>query len=327
MNTIRSYLRKIDVFGVPYSFKYKNKDKYMSATGGLFVFLFIGVTIFIGIYYFIPFYNRKNYTTVYYTLKNDKTETVNFGESETGFAIGLNCWTGSDGTVATDLFRVDYKYIYYKLEEEEYLKETYMLGVHKCTKLDFYNKYDELFDGSQIYDYQCLDDNSKGIEGIFTSPIFSYFEFDVFAKNNSKELLDKNTNYLTENDCKLQVFYSDNTIDISDYNNPIKSYIEASFIRLNPISSIRRNIYFMNQYLYDDNYLFWVFGDDTEARSKKTLFSRYEEHSSFQGINRNSNASEYLSYAKVFIRADVKEQILRENTKKSWNFMQMLLLC
>ena len=320
MYTIKTYLRKLDVFGVPYSFKYKNKDKYISATGGLFVFLFIGVTIFIGIYYFIPFYNRKNYTTVYYTLRMDEAETVNFGESETGFAIGLNCWTGSDGTVATDLFRVDHKYIYYKLEEEEYLKETYMLGVHKCTKLDFYNKYDELFDGSQIYDYQCLDDNSKGIEGIFTSPIFSYFEFDVFAKNNSKELLDKITNYLTENDCKLQMFYSDNTIDISDYNNPIKSYIEASFIRLNPISSIRRNIYFMNQYLYDDNYLFWVFGDDTDARSKKTLFSRYEEHSSFQGINRNSNASEYLSYAKVFIRTDTKRTDIKRKYQKVMEF-------
>ena len=76
----------------------------------------------------------------------------------------------------------------------------------------------------------------------------------------------------------------------------------------------------MNQYLYDDNYLFWVFGDDTEARSKKTLFSRYEEHSSFQGINRNSNASEYLSYAKVFIRADTKRADVKRRYQKAMEF-------
>ena len=110
-----------------------------------------------------------------------------------------------------------------------------MLDVHKCTKLDFYNRYDEAFDGSSIYNYQCLNDNSKRIEGIFTSPIFSYYEFDVYAKNNSKELLDKNNNYLSEKDCKLQIYYSDNTVDITDYNNPIRSYVEAIFIQLNPL--------------------------------------------------------------------------------------------
>ena len=63
----------------------------------------------------------------------------------------------------------------------------------------FYNKFDETFDGSYIYNYQCLNDNSQTLEGIFTSPIFAYYEFDVYAKNNSKELLDKIDFYLTEN--------------------------------------------------------------------------------------------------------------------------------
>ena len=295
------------------------KKNIRQQTGGLFVLLFIGVTLFIGIYYFIPFYNRKNYITVYYTLKMDKTETINFGESETAFAIGLNCRAGSDGTIATDLFRVDHKYIYYKLEEE-YLKNTDILGVHKCTKQDFYNRYDETFDGSVIYNYQCLNDNTKRIEGIYTSPLFSYYEFDVYAKNNSKELLEKITNYLTESDCKLQMYYSDNTVDITDYNNPIKSYVEAIFIQLNPTLSIRRNIYFINQYLIDDNYLFWVFSDDTDARSKKTLFSKYEEYSLLQGVNRNEGSSDYLNYAKVYIRADTKKTEVKRKYQKVMEF-------
>ena len=73
----------------------------------------------------------------------------------------------------------------------------------------------------------------------------------------------------------------------------------------------------MNQYLIDDNYLFWVFGDDTEARSKKTLYSKYEEYSLFQGLNKNTNSSDYLNYAKVYIRADTKKQKLKENIKRS----------
>ena len=320
MKSINSFLRKIDVFGVPYSFKYKEKEKYTTALGGFFVILFIAAALFMGIYYLIPFYNRKNYTTVYYTLALSHTEQVNFGESETAFAVGLNCWTGSDGTTADQLFRVDHKYIYYTLVNNEYLKNTEMIGTHVCTKEDFYNRYDETFDGSQIYNYQCLDDPNKGIEGIFTSPIFAYFEFDVYAKNDSKTLLDKIDAYLIENDCKFQMFYSDNTVDISDYKEPIKSYVEAIFIQINPTLSIRRNIYFMNQYLYDDNYLIWVFADDTKERYKKTLFSRYEEYSLYQGLNRTSGSSDYLNYIKVFIRADTKRTDVKRKYQKIMEF-------
>jgi hypothetical protein len=319
MKSIKSFLRKLDVFGVPYSFKYRDKEKYTTALGGLFVVLFIAAALFMGIYYFIPFYNRKNYTTVYYTLTMAKTEVVNFGVSETAFAIGLNCWTGNDGTVASDLFRIDHKYIYYKLEEE-YKKNTDMVSTHQCTKADFYNRYDETFDGSSIYNYQCMDDSDRGIEGIFTSPIFSYYEFDVYAKNDSQALLDKITDYLTENDCKLQIYYSDNTVDISDYEEPIKSYVEAVFIQLNPTLSIRRNIYFMNQYLYDDNYLIWVFGDDDDARYIKTLFSRYEEYSLYQGTNRAKGSSDYTNYAKVYIRADTKRTDVKRKYQKVMEF-------
>ena len=52
------------------------------------------------------------------------------------------------------------------------------------------------------------------MEGIFTGPLFCYYQFEVVAKNSSKELLDKIEDYLQGNDCKLQFYYIDNTIDI-----------------------------------------------------------------------------------------------------------------
>ena len=62
----------------------------------------------------------------------------------------------------------------------------------------------------------------------------------------------------------------------------------------------------MNQYLYDDDLLFYVFGDDDKAKYVKTIFSRYEEYSLYQGVNRKNTSSDYLNYAKIFIRADNK---------------------
>ena len=315
MKTIKKLLKKIDFFGVPYMFKYKKKERYTTAFSGLFVLLFIIAASFVAIYYFIPFYNRENYTTVFYTLTMSHTEQISFSESKTAFAIGLNCWTGSDGTKADQLFTLDYKYIYYKLENK-YKKNTEYLNTHPCTKADFYNQYDETFDGSQIYNYQCLDDPSKTLEGIFTSPIFSYYQFDVHAKNKSEELLSKIDAYLLENDCKLQIYYSDNTVDISNYEDPIKSYVEAVFIQINPTLSTRRNIYFMNQYLYDDDFLLGVFGEDDGPKYTRTLFSRYEEYSLYQGLNRTNSSSDYLNYAKVFLRADTKRTDVKRKYQK-----------
>ena len=307
MKFLKSSLRKIDIFGVPYSFKFKSEEKYKTPIGGLFLILLFSAGLGMGIYYFIPFYNRKTFTTVYYTLRTAKAERINFAESKTPMAFGLNCWEGYDGTTADQLLKVDFLYVHWKLEDNDYKKSISTLGSHSCTKNDFYNAFDETFDGSTIYNYQCLDDPSIPIEGIWTSEIFSYFQFEVNAKNNSRDLLDKIDAYLIENDCKLQIYFADNTIDIDDYQNPIKSYIEAIFIQINPTLSIRKNIYFMNQYLYDDDYLVGIFPDDNKEFSrKKTLFSRFEDYSLYQGLNRQKDSTDYLNFVKLYIRADTK---------------------
>jgi hypothetical protein len=316
MDSIKLFLRKIDIFGVPYSFKYKSEERYTTTIGGFVVILFIILCVSFGIYYFIPFYNRKNFTAVYYTLSTANAAPISFLDSKTAMAFGLNCWTGNDGTTADQLFRLDFKYYRWELIDNEYVRNISYLGNHPCTKKDFYNEFNETFDGSQIYKYQCLDDPSITVEGIWTSEIFSYFQFEVNAKNKSRDLLDKIDKFLYENDCKFQIYYSDNTIDIDDYKNPIKSYVEANFIQINPTLSIRRNIYFMNQFLYDDDQLIWVFNEEDEARYKKTFFTRFEEYSLFQGLKRENTSTDYLNFVKLYIRADTKKTEVKRTYEK-----------
>ena len=128
------------------------------------------------------------------------------------------------------------------------------------------------------------------------------------AKNDSNELLNKIEEYLIENDCKLQIFYIDKTIDIDDYKDPIKSYLETDFIQHNPTLSIRRNMFFMNQHLYDEDSYVLVFGNQKIGESKlSSLYSRYEEYSLYQGLNRTNSSSDYLNWAKLYIRVDTRK--------------------
>ena len=320
MDSIRIFLRKIDPFGVPFSFKYKLKQNFTTSTGGLFLMLFICLTLIVAVYYFLPFYHRENMTAVYYTLILPVAERINFAESKSSLAFGFNCWTGNDGTTADQLLKLDFQYHYWRYVDKEYKRKISTLGSHFCTEQDFYNQFNETFNSSQIYKYQCFDEPSTTIEGIWTSEVFSYIQIEVNAINESQALLDKIDNYLLENDCKLQIYYSDNTVDIVDYKNPIKSYVEASFIQLNPTLSIRRNLFFMNQYLYDDDFLISVFHDENEVSKKKTLFSKSEEYSLFQGLKRQKNYTDYLNFAKVYLRADTKKTEIKRKYQKIAEF-------
>ena len=58
MRSIKSFLRKLDMFGVSYNFRYKSREKYQTSLGGFFILLFVILVLGMGIYYFIPFIVR-----------------------------------------------------------------------------------------------------------------------------------------------------------------------------------------------------------------------------------------------------------------------------
>ena len=56
---IKSLLKTIDIYGITFSFKYKDKEKYKTCLGGLIVLLFLILVLIVGIYYLIPFAKGK----------------------------------------------------------------------------------------------------------------------------------------------------------------------------------------------------------------------------------------------------------------------------
>ena len=139
--------------------------------------------------------------------------------------------------------------------------------------------------------FECVGNKEDSIQGIYADQVFSYFEFSVLAKNKSADLIYEIERFLFQNDCKLQFVYTDIIIDLDSYENPIAQYLNEIFIQLNPTLFIKRNIFFMNQYFSDDDYLMFVFGDE-EQPEIKPLYSRYEEYALYKGFDRVINQPE-----------------------------------
>ncbi len=321
MRAIKGFLKKIDVFAMPLSFKYKGNNYYATSLGGISIILILIIILVVGIYYFIPFINRKNFSVIYYTMNLSKTESIIFKESRASFAYGFDCEKIINNLTLNDIVNLDSKYIVYtKNTDGTFNKQKYKLATHSCNYADFYNNYNNSVDYLNLGKYECLNDNSHPLEGIFSDQVFSYYEFSAYAKTGTQQNFDDINNLLMQNDCKFQIYYTDITFDLVNYEEPIKPYLNSLFIQFDPTLFIKRNIFFMNQYLYDDDYLIWNFGDDVEPE-KRTLFSRYEEYALYQGIDRLvQKPPDYMNYAKMYIRADTRRTDIKRKYQKLVEF-------
>ena len=323
MKGIKKFLREIDLFGITFTFRYKNDEKYQTPFGGLFNILFMILALSLGIYYFIPFIKRKNYAIVYYTMNLSTTEEVNFSKSKSNFAIGLTCQGNPKEKIPfTDLLRLQIRYTkYIKSNNGSFEYNRKILQTHSCTYEDFYNKYNAQFDYLALQNYECINDNDYSIEGVYADQIFSYFDFSVMAMNNSTQILDELDRFLFENDCKFNLVYTDIIINLDNYKEPITQFLSNIFIQLNPTLLVKRNMYFMNQYFFNDNYLIWIFTDDSEKAEIKALYSRYEEYYLYKGINRSKTyVDDFISYARIFMRSDLRKTEIKRKYQKLMEF-------
>ena len=320
MKGIKRILKQCDFFGVPFAFKYRGEDTFTTSLGGLFFIIYILVVIVMGIYYFIPFINRKNFSIVYYSMNLSQTEAVKLKDSKQAFAVGFDCDVGKDGTKPEDILKFNTRfYTYTKDKQGKRTKKSVNLDTHFCNYADFYNNYNDSIDMLNIGQLQCLDKTDDVIQGIFTDEKFTYYELSVESKEETVENYKRIDDYLTDSDCKFAIYYSDITIDIDDYEDPIKPLLNELFIQLDPTLFAKMNIFFLNQYFENDDLLFSVFNE--EEPLLKTSYSRVEQYSLYKGLNRlEQEPRNHQYYAKTYIRADTKKTVIKRKYQKAMEF-------
>ena len=250
MGKIKDILTTIDLFGITISFRYKNRKRYQTPLGGFFLLLFVVVLFVLGIYYFIPFVNRKNFTVVYYTMNLASTEEIDLFASESNIAFGISCSNNENEKLnIEDILDLKMKYIIYtKNTDGTYDKDPEDLETHSCTYSDFFNKYNKQMDYLGLTKFKCIRKKNYIIQGIFSDQIFSYFEVSLLSKNKSAELINEIERFLFENDCKLNIAFIDIIIDLDNYENPMTRFLnDEIFIQLDPVYYTKMNVYYASR--------------------------------------------------------------------------------
>ena len=309
MKKIKSFLKNIDSFGVPFSFKYKTKEKYRTSIGGLVYIIFCIFLLSFTIYYFVPFSNMKNFSSIYNTINIPNGEQINLKQSKIPLSFGLICNDNTD-ILSKNIFELNAKFINIQ-QNSKYVKNIINILTHNCTYEDFNNEHNDYFDKFNLSNYKCLDNKDFIIEGSYLDEQFSYYEFNL---NSNLNLFDIN-NFLEKNECRLQIIYTDININLNDYKNPIKSFLSSIYIDLFSSTLILQDIYFMKHYLFNDDYLFGVFNEENSKPGIYISFSRYEKYSIYK-----DNSSNDYSYARIYLKSDTRKSYIKRKYQKFIEF-------
>jgi hypothetical protein len=229
----------------------------------------------------------------------EDTEEIKLAEEPMAFGFGIT--VNNTNANLSDLFK-------FRVEFRKNNAPRKTININHCELSDFHNLHDKYLNKVNIEDYYCIsheDLSNNSPEGIWTGTNFSYYMISLESKYLNNETHNQLINdYLVVSDCKLQFYYSDLTIDVDDYRNPISSVLNSMFLQLDPTIIQKRNILFMNYHLSDEDSFLHVLPGG-EKSSTKTGLSRIEDYAVYKGLNRvDKKTDDYNIYAKIYIRAD-----------------------
>ena len=312
----RTKIKQFDYFGVQFFFHYKDYKKYQSLIGGVsfIIYILIGM-IYISIN-LNGFINRKNYNIIFYDKQIDKTHQIQFSNYSSIFSYGVECDDITDSEIF-DYISLELNYVIINKTDRIFLKTKYPISSELCTKSDFFNQFNSSFDNNNLANYYCPTEKNYVMEGTYINDIFRYFEFTLFLKYDDQLLYEKLTTLLHNNECKFQIFYIDTTIDVNDYENPIKKSIRNDFLVLKPDEIVKMNIFFkIKTFNSFKNYLF-----DKSMKEYYISFSSNNLYSIKKGYDRiNNHVKEYDILAKIYLRSALDETTIERKYMKLTEF-------
>ena len=316
---IKKILSKFDFFGVKYSFYYKNKQKYYSATGGIAFIIFFIISLIYIIININSLFKRTSISIIYYDTPISVTDDFSFENYSTALSFGITCGNYDEKvnpSLHNDLFYLEFKYTKLSKEKGQKIKIKKDIPIKLCKHSDFFNEYNTSFDSLGLSALYCPDFSNESIHGMYSDENFSYYEIGIRAKSikDTSYYINLFTNY----DCKLMLYYLNVGTNIYDFKNPITKAIDVQFIQLSPVEYNKLNIYFqLIKFDSDESFFFEPY------KTKYYVdYSRNEIYNVYKGDDRlEIKGRDYDHFATMYLRADTQRKLVSRRYLKFHEFI------
>ena len=303
-------IKKFDYIGKTFNFRYKSHENYRSLIGGLFYIGFLILTLIYSILNLHYLLKRINKSIINYNTIISPTDQINFFNYSfsLGFSITCNKYDETTNTPLYDLFDLDFKYVY---KEKQGTSIKTKIGLHLCNYSDFTSsliEQSEVEKFLQNEQYYCPDNLNNNISGIYEDDIFTYYEFTLSAKetDNFSIYYDLLSNY----DCKSHFFTTHIALDLDNYSYPIVNFLSDIFLQINPLSYIKRNVFFKIAQFKSSKSIFLL-----DYNTKYFMdYSRYEDYALYKPKERfEDKVFDYEHFVTIYFRTDnVRTSISRK---------------
>lgn len=317
-----NFLKYFDYFGIVYTFKIKEKDKYQSRLGGIIFLFFLTFSFYYLSVALIDFCNRTNYNINYSSSVRKPAPILNFSHSGFNFAYSLqDDRTGSYLNLSHLTFLKHSLKLIRQIGGNQSKRNYTSLSVKECENDDLIGiKYTNFTDLSRFY---CPVNNSNiSISGSFSDLIFDYvqisFEINEEWLNYNNDT-DKNlftiSKILRENPIKYVIYWIDTTVDVSNFSTPILNHFRAhaGYLDFEIIQKVNIDFSMVNL-LTDSGYFFQSQINYTNITYRETTNSLLHIKDRFN-LNLKGNKLGKL-FLKIYIRSAPDIFILERSYQK-----------
>jgi len=287
------FIKLFDLFGVMFTFRMKNYQKFRSKTGAIVTIICLLSCLLASLLDILTFFNPdKNYSEkIYY--ENVNGESINFVNQNFSIALSLPDIETDDPLDPFWVVEMKYKFSDKFITNEprrNYTREE-KVNEKPCNLSDVINT--DIADTVKNLNLKCFQfDSSQMIMGDYYAKNYSYFELKLLTKKKFNNKI----RYFDKDEVFFQIFYPQNNLkNPNDYSvlDPSLSNIRTQFYY---DSKLRQNFFLKKNVYTEDNGI--VFTNKHEY----TYIGFDREEKEIYHLNSKENIDDKVELGKIFFR-------------------------
>ena len=224
---LKKVIKYFDYFGGSISFQINDEYEYKSIIGGICSIIFFFISLSFIFYSIFEFLNLKNLSFIYSNKIVYSGPSLNLTDLKFTLSFGLDL--SSNSSISYDEI---IKYFIFSMKDVYWIGEDtiekYEYGLKYCEKSDFHFLKDDLFDLNDLKTLYCPiinETNNYTLEGLYTDYYYKYIEIDISISEYGFKNLEFLSNYLSNYNIQMSIYFLDTSVDYQNHLNPINKYI------------------------------------------------------------------------------------------------------
>jgi len=279
----KALFKKTDAFGETVNLQFQKKPKFNTIFGGILTILIYSLTLGLIISLIEKIIKKNEPRTNSSTLYYEYAPTINFLKDDIKFGFGFYTSSIEEFNDPSYFTWSVTKFILDKRNGFSLTKPLVSYDLCKNTPKLFdtakYNYTDQAI-ANQMDNFYCLSDYNTSAEGSFSRDYFENLQIEMFKCKNGTAETPSNVTCKTEQEIndKLQggyfeFYYTNRYIDVTDYVNPVKEFLDVYFITLDPFNARFSDFYLKRVNITSDEGAIF----EEKVTQEYVMFDHYRE--------------------------------------------------